>query len=176
MTTIPNKQTETIAPPAPTANTKQTDVLISLLSQANQLTLSEGFETSSSWKRAQQSTDIIGSRNAGQWQISLPRLDGTLGGDYCVTFCLQSDECVHEHKHEQGDESRILADCSCKAYEFRDICCHVLYLWWRFCQHNIFVYDIETREYHQSPPQSLNLRESHPDPDQEQEQNQEIAA
>jgi hypothetical protein len=107
MTTIPNKQTETIAPPAPTANTKQTDVLISLLSQANQLTLSEGFETSSSWKRAQQSTDIIGSRNAGQWQISLPRLDGTLGGDYCVTFCLQSDECEHEHKHEQGDESRM---------------------------------------------------------------------
>jgi hypothetical protein len=176
MATIPNKQTETTALPAPPANTKQTDVLISLLSQANQLTLPEGFETSSSWKRAQQSTDIIGSRNAGQWQISLPRLDGTLGGDYCVTFCLQSDE----YKHEQANESRILADCSCKAYEFRDICCHVLYFWWRFCQHNLFVYDIETREYHQSPPQSLTLRESQPDPDpdpdQEQEQNQEIAA
>ena len=151
------------------ANTKQTDkdVLISMLSQADKLTLPERFETSSSWVRAQQSTKIVGSRNPGQWQISLLRPDGNIGGDYFVTFCLQS----HDH------ESHILADCSCDGFKYQDICCHVLYFWWQFCQHNILVYDIETRAYHQSPPQNLNLIDSQPDQQQqEKEQKQEVVA
>lgn len=154
------------------SDTKQTDknkdVLINTLSQADQLTLPEGFENSKSWKRAQQSTKIVGSRNPGQWQISLLRPNGNIGGDYFVTFCLQS----HEHEHE----SHILADCSCEGYKYQDICCHVLYFWWQFCQHNILVYDIQTREYHQSPPQNLNLREFQPDQEQEKKQKQEVAA
>lgn len=124
-------------------------LLTNLLSQAEQLILPKGFESSSSWRRAQQSIDIVGSRNLGQWQISLPRQDGTIGGDYCVTFVLESQQ------HTQ--ESHILADCSCKGFEFDNLCCHVLYFWWQFCQHNLLVYDIETREYHQSPPQNLTL-------------------
>jgi hypothetical protein len=94
-------------------------LLIDLLSQTDQLTLPEGFEDTSSWRRAQRYTSIIGSVNPGQWQISLPRANGSIGGDYRVTFCVETQE----------HESQILSDCQCKGYEFDDICCHVLYFW-----------------------------------------------
>lgn len=123
----------------------------SFIQSAEQLTLPTGFEQSDSWRRAQQSTSIVGSVNKLQWKIALPSLNDNpndYGNEHRVSFFLNTDN------------DSILCECDCQSFQHRQYCAHTLYFWWNLCRSNIVVYDIDSRAYHQNPPENLTVAAS----------------
>ncbi|GGL57443.1 SWIM zinc finger family protein [Halocalculus aciditolerans] len=105
------------------------------------LVLPEKFEFSSSWRRAQVAPHEVGpSRDAAHFDVVLGYEDGDdLGDHHRVLFAIEN--------------GALRAECSCKAWTYRDWCAHVALLYWKWRALNeIGVTNLDTDETHHSRP------------------------
>lgn len=99
------------------------------------LVLPEKFTFTNSWKRAQAAREVeIGpAEDAAHFDVCLGYADShELGDRHRVLFCVEN--------------GALRAECSCKAWTFRDWCAHVAVLWWRWSRGRSGVTNLDTGE------------------------------
>lgn len=106
----------------------------------------EGWERTSSWKRAQQTTDDGGPINDAERMVSLDDSDGY----HRVFWALRGGS--------------LRCKCSCKGFQYRDWCAHVASLWWRWSRGRIVTNHVQTGRAYEAPPPWLTIGET-PDVD-----------
>jgi len=102
----------------------------------------EDWTLSESWQRAQTERD----RGSAIRQHGIERIVWLEDGDpHRVTFVV-SGECLR-------------AECSCDGYRYRDICAHLLSLWWRWVRGEIVVPHQQLDRQFTEPPCWLHVED-----------------
>ncbi|WP_247006318.1 SWIM zinc finger family protein [Halorientalis litorea] len=110
-----------------------------LLRGPSPLSFPEDYTFSTSWKRAQTETDHGGPVNDAERMVRLSDSD-----DYHrVLFALMG--------------RTLVADCSCRGYQYHDWCAHVASLWWQWVRGRIDVTHLQTGREYRTPPAWLLL-------------------
>ncbi|WP_244257160.1 SWIM zinc finger family protein [Halomicrobium sp. IBSBa] len=101
--------------------------------------LPDDFTMSSSWKRAQETTDDGGPINGAERMVSLSDSDSY----HRVVWALSGGS--------------LRAECPCKGFHHRDWCAHLASLWWRWVRGQIEVTHIDTGRHYRTPPSWLSF-------------------
>ena len=116
------------------------DALDDRLGQPQELTFPDDWTLSDSWKRAQTERD-----RGGPAETDAERYVFLEGSDHPhrVVFALSKD--------------RLIADCDCHSFRYRDWCAHVASCWWQWVRGRIDVQHLDFDRAYQTPPAWLTF-------------------
>ena len=127
-----------------TAGAEQRGRCASRLGEPEGFAFPAGWSTSSSWHRAQAAESTVGAVNPAEFDVLLGRLEGDASmSRHRVLFALY--------------EGELRAECDCDGHRYRSWCAHVALLWWRWCNAELAVTDLDTGRTHLSPPWWLSV-------------------
>lgn len=105
---------------------------------STKLTLSDGWATSTSWRRGQSSRSAKNPITDAEWLVRVGD-----GDRHRVLFTI-----------EAGD---LVANCDCDGWHYDGWCAHVAKLWWDWSRRRLIVTDQQTGKNHRSPPVWLDV-------------------
>jgi hypothetical protein len=97
------------------------------------LTFPDGWESSTSWKRAQSNQNSKNPVNEKEWIVKCKD-----GDRHRVTFYIKN--------------SSPSVQCDCKGYHYFGCCAHILSLWWDWVRGKAVVTDIDSGKQLLYPP------------------------
>lgn len=96
---------------------------------------------STSWQRAQQTTDLGGPTTPAERHVML---DDSAEA-HRVLFAIKG--------------GTIVAECDCRGWQHRHWCAHVASCWWRWVRSEIAVVDLDTERTYLHPPAWLTVED-----------------
>lgn len=102
------------------------------------LSFPSGWESSTSWQRAQSRKNAKNPVNEKEWIV----------------------KCGDGDRHRVGfyvSESTPMVQCDCNGYHYFGICAHILYLWWMWVRGEAVITDIDTGKQLCYPPAWIEI-------------------